>query len=357
MADNEFRPEKAPNLLARIAAAWTAFRNPPEDVGTVYSDNDLDEVRALQNATGQVLSRTVQRTSDGLKVVKLLMIVGGGGLATAMQFATGLGLWQPLLGVIGAIAALVGGVLVAFAERDAPHELDQARRALDMAQLYLSQRDEVFAAARDLEDQAKWQRNLHGAAKIMRETIEQAITTRLDNEEALLGDLIVLPEVQLRGAMNFDADELWIVSIFKSVTIDGQVRLQKVAEQRAQRADEKKLVRSWAPGEGFAGAAYINGGEVVLPDLADPEVSRLIYISEDNRTNHGDDPKRYRSCAAVAVKVGSESLPWGVVTVGTNRPDRFHYEVDEPGWQHAEAVRLLAGMVALAVGAQHMCKT
>lgn len=317
-------------------------------------DDDLETLRARADANGEAISASVKRAGDGLRIVKLLMIIGGGALATGMQFADGWGVWQVLLGVTGAVAALVGGVLVAFVEKDAPHELDRARQALDVAQLYLSQRDLIFAEVMDLEERARWQRNLHGAAKIMRETIEQAITRRQVDERALLSDLITLPEVQLRGAMNFNADELWIVSIFKREVVDGKSKLVKLVEQRARRNEEQKEIRSWGAGEGFAGAALISGGEIVLPDLADPEVSRLIYISDDNRKGHEDDHKRYRSCAAVAVNVGAEDEPWGVVTVGTDRAERFHYELDEPGWQHAEAVRLLAGMVALAVGAQHI---
>lgn len=320
-------------------------------------DDDLSELRKSADDIGSSLSKTVEETGDSLRLVKIIMIIAGGALATGMQFAETWGLWQPILGVIGAMSALIGGILIAFVERNAPVELDKARRALDQAQLYLSQRDSIFTEVLDLEDRASWQRNLQVAAKIMRETIEQAISQEQTNELELLNDLITLPEVQLRGAMDFVADELWIVSIFKSEVRKGKTVLVKLCEQRAQRVEESKKVRRWSLGEGFAGAALLSGGEVVLPDLNDPEVSRLIYLSPKNREGHDDDYQRYRSCAAVAVNVGSAKEPWGVVTVASNRADRFHYDLDYPGWQHAEAVRLLAGMVALAVGAQHMLRT
>lgn len=326
-------------------------------------DDELEQLRARAEAVGDDLANLVRQVSGAMRWFKILMIVVGGGLATGMQFVPAEHDWRMPVGVLAALAALVGGVLVAFTERDAASELNKAQRALDLAQLYLSQRNDIQANVYELNRSAGKQRNLHEAARVMRETIEQAIVQRKADERELLTSLLEFPERLLRGAMDFEADERWIVSIFKREERDGRTQLVKLFEQRADRSEESDddgAVRSWEPGEGFAGAAFVQRGEVVLPDLNDPEVSRLIFISSENRKDHENDPERYRSCAAVSVLVGPRAernrhAPWGVVTAASNKLGRFHYDVDEPGFQHAEAVRLVAEMVALAVGALHMC--
>jgi hypothetical protein len=323
---------------------------------------ELADLRRRAEAVGARLTTVVRRTVGTLRLFKLSMIVVGGGIATATQFVPDTETWRTPVGVVAALSALIGGVLVAFTERDAAADLERAHRALDLAQLYLSQRDQLATSVGELFASANKQRNLHEAGRVMRETIEQAIMQGRSDEFALLSSLLTLPERLLRGAMDFDADERWIVSIFKHMDKDGEPRLVKLVEHRADRSEESDVegaVRSWAPGEGFVGAAFNQRGEVVLPDLNDPEVTRLIYVSKANREKHDDDTERYRSCAAVSVLVGpidkkGEQVPWGVVTAASNKIGRFHYELDEPGFQHAEAVRLVAEMVALGIGALHM---
>lgn len=82
----------------------------------------------------------------------------------------------------------------------------------------------------------------------------------------------------------------------------------------------------------------------MVPNMHHAGLGTVFNIAAGARDYDSD---RYRSIAAVPIRVGGREKPWGVI-VATN--DRFgHFGLgDAIGPQNEEAVRLLAGMVALA---------
>ena len=106
---------------------------------------------------------------------------------------------------------------------------------------------------------------------------------------------------------------------------------------------------------GVAGMALAKDAEVAATDIWDPSVASVFGLNGASASS--TDKDRYRSLLAVPVRVGNESPPWGVVCASSNRPEHFQtfdpVDEDAPAAQRVEALRALAGQVAMCVA---LCK-
>lgn len=113
--------------------------------------------------------------------------------------------------------------------------------------------------------------------------------------------------------------------------------------------------RAWPEGVGAAGQAFSTGKEIIVPDMTSNDLGTVYELDPGMQRDYDGD--RYKSLAAVPVKVdGDGSAPWGVV-IGTNDVSH-HFQVDRsPSVRPVETVRALAGMVALGIAASRSMQT
>jgi hypothetical protein len=81
-----------------------------------------------------------------------------------------------------------------------------------------------------------------------------------------------------------------------------------------------------------------------------------VVQAPPEKVRPGDD-QRYRSVAAVPILLGSTGEPWGVTIASSSVPGQFSPADGSEGWEHAEAVRILAGMLALTILGQHILQS
>lgn len=313
----------------------------------------LQELRQQAGAiNGQVRSR-MERFEGWHLFFKVALILAGGTLASAAQFmaepADGETPWKIVLGVGGSLMALAGGVLVAFVDRDGPKALELARQANDQAQTFLIQRDQILQEVSNLRRQSQRDRYLFGAARAMREGIEQSLSAGKKTDETLQL-LLDLPYRSLTAAMGFESGERWTLSVFQRTPAPSPA-LVRVAGVRAERTEESKAGRKWGLDEGYVGAAFTRKGDVILDDAQAAGVLAMINIPPEKIQS--SDPTRYRSVAAIPVRVDGDAAPWGVVVATSDRLRRFDIAPGSAGSAHVEGTRLIAEMVALAIATAH----
>lgn len=313
----------------------------------------LSELRADASRIAGRVHERISRLETGQHMIKVGMILCGGTAATAAQFmaepAAGAVPWKPILGIGGAFLALVGGVLVAFVDRDAPTAFEEARKAVERAQTFLVQRDQIVTEVNKLRRQFQRERQLIAVSSALREMIEQSLARRMGLRETLsrMLDVAVRP---ITAATSFEAGDRWTFAVFKLEGSDAPV-LRRIAGLRADRSEEGKNGREWLPSEGYVGATFTRSLEMILPEAQAPAVLSVLNVPADKRSDSDSD--RYRSVAAVPVRVDGLKQPWGVVIATTDRQNHFDATPGSEGWSRAEAVRLFAGMVALAAATEH----
>ncbi|MEM8956349.1 MAG: hypothetical protein AAGC86_00915 [Pseudomonadota bacterium] len=302
--------------------------------------NQLDEDR----------SRRMRLASLGVKIV---LIAVGSFIAGAAAFFSAEASWPLTLaqfaGLVGLMLALLGSAFVVFTEQDASEALVEARQAIgqaDVSKLKALQTEDELLAYRDAVTRLT---SLYYALTSARGTIEQSLTHERVEELKLVQACLEISRRDLCIALGFDLRYIWTIGVYKAVPSenDGSTELELVAHDRSVEC-EIKNARRWREGIGVGGIAYAKNGEVVVPDLDDPAVGTAFKLSP--RQIKDEDRDRYKSLFAVPIQVGGDVRPWGVALATCNVPDYFgNTEIE--GVEPEEAVRTLAGIVALAVSA------
>ena len=247
-------------------------------------------------------------------------------------------------GIAASVVVFVGAVFVLITEDDASEELSTARRASEE----LREAQDAIDAYSVYDEIIDKQISLYQTLSVMRGVIERSVVTgdTLNNAVRLL---LQLTDRLLPVALGFAQADHWTICIYRAEpNHSGRDKLVCAAHNRAIMCDISEA-RDWEEGVGVSGIAYANRQEVIVPNMHAAGLGSVFNIAAGAR---GYDSERYRSMAVVPIKVDGQQKPWGVV-VATN--DRYnHFTLDESvGLQTAEAVRAVAGMVALAVA---VCK-
>lgn len=312
----------------------------------------LKDLRTQASEITRRVTTRMERAEGWHLGFKVGLILIGGTLASGAQFmpdpSSGEIPWKLVLGLGGSLMALAGGIMVAFVERDAPKALELARSANDQAQVFLVQQERILQEVSQLRRQSARDRYLFGAARAMREAIEQSLSQCMSLPDTVRL-LLNLPYRSLTAAMGFEAGERWTLSVFEKQ--EGAPTLVRIAGVRAERTEEGRVGREWGVTEGYVGAAFTRSSDVILDNAQEPGVLAMIHIPQEKY--QASDTVRYRSVAAIPVRVDGDSSPWGVVVATSDIVGRFERTPGTAGSAHAEGARLVAGMVALAIATAH----
>lgn len=308
------------------------------------------EQRLKPNRNGAL--RKISERILGLEQLRLWFVgvgvLGAGMAALARAFP---GEEGTVLVFVGAALAIVGGLFVArfdFRKLELTTLLTEAEAIAEEA-IEAGRKLESRQMAAEALDRRRL--SLIDANKVMREALEQAL---LIKEAEPVGTVDMMVEMALRHllvSVGFEQDEAWAISVFQ---VQGE-ELVRIAAKRALRADEQKDARRWKRNQGFVGAAWAREDAVIVTDGKDGATADELKVPADLHRPYDED--RYRSMAAVPVRLGDPAEIWGVVAVSSDRAGRFRRIPGDRQEQAVDTVRLIARMTALMAAAFRRSQT
>lgn len=312
----------------------------------------MGDLEKLAGKIGQAISARGKRHAKATKAVKGILIIGGALLVAIAQFMAvpnnvEFGAW-PAFGIGGAALVVIGSLFVLFVDEDDNSEiLEDSRAAVAAAQEMRNAIDSAVEAFDEYEEEVDTLIALYIATSFMGQAIKSIPDVDTLDEVAIVEALLESAERSLQRALGFETRIHWTICVYRAEkdTETCKMNLRCIAQRRSIKC-EPKNARSWPAGVGVAGASYSRGLEIVVPDLTAPELGNLYNLATMAKP---EDYERYRSIAAVPIKIAPDPAdPWGVVVVTSDQPDHF-YPDREPGVQSVEGARALAGMIELAL--------
>jgi hypothetical protein len=322
----------------------------------------VSEVRTAPSLTQRIADRARAAVLwvRGISLfVKIVLVAGGAlisGLAKFLPFETTPVNVQAIVGSLGALAAFLGAVALLYLDKNLAGSLVDAADAaaeLQRVQAAIAGLRERFAQSAALDVQS---RALRAATEALRAGLERALLREPPDERGTVQELLDLALDDLVLAAGFAPGELWTISVYRADT-SGDVVLSRLVTRRANRLEEARASREWGRGEGHIGMAYLRENGVVLDDVEDHAIRHTLNTPPEK--DLPTDPKRYRSIAAIRIRRDGASNPWGVAIATSSVAGRFSPDAQSVGSERAEAIRVLARMIALAVSihdirAQHV---
>lgn len=309
----------------------------------------MAELDRRERRLGRVFQITASRLKTGARVIKAILSAGGAALAGISLLIAAHSTLEWVLGSAGVVMCFGAAIWIIWTEENAPLALEEARKALSHARTLEAEmrgfRDDVAAETRVLVLQSEQQRRLLGLVDVLRESVERILAEDGDIPQAFQRLLEGSRRVLL-GVLGIEGAERWTVTIYRFQA--GKLRRQ--AGITVDAVEPATGFREWRSGEGWTGAAYKSQHEIVLADAQ--SATSLAMLNLPAAKARSDDSSRYRSIAAIPVRVAGRKLPWGVVIATSDRRGRFDDDAASLGAISAQAIRLLAGMAALVAAGQ-----
>jgi hypothetical protein len=296
-----------------------------------------------EDITELLLARTrrVQLSIAFLKCAVLLFSAVGGWVSIELSTAATSTSHWPFVGKVSCALIFLVAMTLLIGDGDPTAELRKAHIALNKAEELELYRPNVDANLREISRLSY----LFVSIQIMRSIIEQSLRQRVANCDLVIDLLFTMSKQPLPIAMNFDISDEWTICVYKAEQrVGAPDQLRCIAHNRAINCD-LSTARMWSEGVGVAGISYANRREVIVPDLRADNLGNLFNVDQNQRSY---DENRYRSFAVVPISLEPSAKPWGVVVATSSKPGHFSPH-SEPGLKTAEAVRNLAGMIALAI--------
>ncbi|MEH3045699.1 GAF domain-containing protein [Sphingomonas adhaesiva] len=238
----------------------------------------------------------------------------------------------------------VGGVILLLLQDEAPALLARAAALESEAQRHLDVRDALHARLDSLAQLDLKRLALIDANRSMREALENALLIPAADVPRSLQAMLEAARRFTLASIGFGIDEQWAISIFQ---VKGD-RLVRIAAIRADQLPPAHAARSWARHEGFVGEAWGRDREMIIADSAESGITEAYPVPAPLRRAY--DAERYRSMAAIPVRLGSTGI-WGVVAASTSCPERFKRDPGNKQVQAVDTVRLIARMTGLTAAA------
>ena len=250
---------------------------------------------------------------------------------------------------VGVGLVFLGGVLLLLLRDEAPELLARAAALEGEAQKYLDERDGLLVR---LESSATLDRKrlaLIDANRTMREALEQALLVAEATPSEASNLMLQTALRFITASIGFDSDEEWAISVFQVQGEGKEALLRRITAARADRLSEQSDPRSWKRNEAYVGAAWHSARDLIIEDSSDPQVSLDYPVPQGKKRDY--DTERYRSMAAIPVRLGPEPRIWGVVAASSNRVGRFRRDPNNRQVQTVDTVRAMARMIALMAAA------
>ena len=312
----------------------------------------METLGDLRERVSAALDAWTER-ADRLALGVRLLLVLGGALAAGVA-----GLWPDppddsvpwpqIIGVIGAAAAFLGGVILVVIERGFGKQLRDAEKAIDVAvtkQREIERREAELERARTAHDRKL--QHVRTTQSFL-DVADQTLASQLDISQAI-DSLFNYSERPLVAAMGCEPGEAYVISVFQWQEDQGE--LTRISARYSDRSSETEPTRSWGPGEGFSGTAWQRNAQIVIEDTYDGVVKSVFHVPDDKTRPY--DEERYVSVVCIPIRpeaLGETMHPWGILTVTSDRFGRFAYLEGEYESSSVEVVRSLGKCIELLVG-------
>ena len=302
------------------------------------------EIKSLRTNLYEIVAGHLRRAAFAARIVKGLMLILGALVAGLAQFMdvkpSGIEGFQ-ILGFVGCTMVFLAGVWSVIYETNTSEELKVAAKTLESAEFFIDSIDSIDFLQEDL-DRAT---NLIVANQLIRAFLDSLCTSsRGTSDDALVKEILKISARYITLSMGLDGGNEWTLCAYKAIPDpNGKDKLKLVAHDRAIDCDMEEA-RNWEEGVGVTGICYSMGREVIVPQLQSQGIGSLFNVGERSRTY---DASRHQSIVAIPIQVDKDERPWGVLTASSDRPD--HFAPNEPGLQHVEGARALAGAMALGI--------
>jgi hypothetical protein len=248
----------------------------------------------------------------------------------------------------GIVAAFLGAIALLFLDKNLAGSLTDAADAAAELQRVVAATARLAHRFEEAEARDARARAMSEVTEQLRDGVERSLSRAPLDEVGMITELLDLSLGKLQSAMNLGPDDLWTLSVYRAEP--GSI-LRRIASRRAERLEEKAFSREWKSGEGHIGMTFLRRRAVVLEDVSDPAIMQALNTPPAK--HHHDDPTRYRSIASWPIIPAGWDEPWGVAIATSAFASRFSPNNPSEGLERAEAMRVFAGMLALAVSAHH----
>lgn len=300
----------------------------------------------LQNQISDAFKARGAKLHLSGKLLKAFVVAGGAFVAGVAQFVS----WEPgksptsaeVVGICATVVVLIGAILTLINDDDAGTHLALAHKAIEEARQAKAQTLGIGAFLSDLDRMVE----LYQAVGIMRSVLEQASLGSVGDEDAIIRSILKVAGRSLAIAAGFKQTDQWTLCAYRAhpSTDPSKRELRCVDHLRAIECDVG-AARRWPEGIGVAGICLSNAREIIVDDLSADSL-RSVFQPTGMVQAHDDD--RYRSMIAAPILVQGVPGAWGVICATNDQVGHFNHN-DDHGLKHEEAIRALAGFVALAV--------
>lgn len=253
------------------------------------------------------------------------------------------------------LVAAFCSLLVLLTDKPASGVLEDAYDALREKKAAEGRAEDARRLNEQLRAELVKTERLGETVEAMRRSVDFAISTRSAAPDHIemsgLLDLLVAS----KDALFSMGDEQWNFSIY--LWCDTEKELKAVASRRPGRGDEEKSHRSWGPGEGHVGKAFLDRRTIVSEDTQLAAV-KAFFEAPQGKQGSGDDSARYRSVAAVPFGFDAEnpaSMPKGVVVATSDIPGRFEPSDGITDSEAVKPIRALSNTLATLLAVNHLC--
>lgn len=249
-----------------------------------------------------------------------------------------------------AVYAIGVAGLLAYFDKNGPEALKVAYEQQGIAEELDAELKERSADLAKAQDALLYLARLYAVLIPLREVVEAVISEGpggREAQDARLGDLLDLL-IASKGDLFRIKDERWNFAVY--LWNEHTMMLECAACRRRDRADESAPHRSWPSGVGHVGRAFHDGREYVADDTQKIEMRQ--FFRAPGELDRADDPQRYRSFAAVPIRMNGQK-PTGVVIATSDEPGRFWPQEALPtdAIDAVEPIRAFASILALIASA------
>jgi hypothetical protein len=309
---------------------------------------DTLEARLRPNRRG-ALRKISERIASVERLRPWLVVTGVSGAFIAAFGKVFTGTAGIVLAITGAAIAAFGGGFVAlldYRKLELGTYLTEAEAiaedAIAQGRALEAERDVARSEGETLDRRRIAYRQ---ASNLMREAAEQSMLADVATLTSAADFMLKSAVVPIGAAIGFEMEERWAISIFQVQGEGDTAILRRIAGLRADRLAEQAQAREWRLNEGLVGVAWHTGRDGIIEDYRDPQVAIDYPVPDGQR--RGYDPDRYRSMAAIPIRVGPDQTIWGVIAASSDCTGRFRRDPGNNRVQAVDTVRLIGRSTAL----------
>lgn len=285
-------------------------------------DNGLSEDQiSLLPASETRFRRAVRSQNRFVSFLALIAVPGALAIWLSVADVEGVGFWPfwVVVGFLVAVQAALYLVTTSYSETLPQLHLDKAE---------LEEIQETMAEALAIDDAGiQWLSAAHALG--MHWSNVQGLMSQINPvDEAKFQDacrLIVVPMIEAAGVLfDFEYGEVWSAAVYR---YDESLNLLVPAWwQRPDEHPSEVPPRSWQPGDGHVGSAFMQSRILFTTDATSEETSPLLQPSAENQRDYDADIYRSFVSAPILLDLKPDPMRFGVLVITSNEIGRFDGE-------------------------------